>query len=115
MDTPVIDTADLMDRFGEDRELITEVTELFFADFERRLGDLRECLANEDHEEMARIAHSLKGASSNLSALGMTAATKRVESLVRARRTDELLGAIQALENTAPALRRELCSIARGV
>jgi len=64
----VIDIEDALDRVQDDKELLFELFDIFEADFVVKRKELEQCLKNNNAEMVRNIAHSVKGASGNISA-----------------------------------------------
>lgn len=67
-DQMVLDVEDFLERVEGDMELACELAELFISDAAGKMSLLKEAITKEDAVAVERIAHSLKGASANLSA-----------------------------------------------
>ena len=74
-----IDVAQLLERIDDDRALLGELFELFRADYPGSFNAAERALSAEDAEALQRIAHSLKGALSNLSAATASAIAAELE------------------------------------
>jgi HPt (histidine-containing phosphotransfer) domain-containing protein len=82
---PVVDVdilRDLRDMGGEDA-FVAEIVQLFLEDTTRRLPDLERALAEGRVADVAREAHTLKSASSNLGATAFSSACAELETLAR--------------------------------
>lgn len=60
-------------------EEFSELVQVYIADSQPRIAALRQALAEQSAEEMRELAHSFKGASSNLSALPLADLCFKVE------------------------------------
>ncbi len=58
----------VLERLGGDKELLGEVVELFLAEVPEILTQLKKSLEAEDWKSAAKLAHTLKGSSSNVGA-----------------------------------------------
>jgi len=101
---PVLAREEVMDRFGDDQELLRELVSLFFDELPGLLDELRTALAQNDARVFERAAHTLKGAVSNFGALATAEAAFELEKLGRRR---ELTGADEGLAQ----LERELARL----
>ncbi|MEI7892955.1 MAG: ATP-binding protein, partial [Myxococcales bacterium] len=72
--------ADLVARLGEDDELIQELLSAFAVQTRQQLDALAKALASMDRTAMARLAHTLKGASAMMSAPVMRHDASRLEA-----------------------------------
>ncbi len=68
MDEAVIDIEEFLERVQEDKELLFELLEIFTEDFGEKRELLSTAVAGKDYEQIRGIAHSIKGASGNISA-----------------------------------------------
>ena len=68
MSKEVLDVEELKERVQNDIELMFELFEIFIEDYGPKRITLEESLKGDDFEEVRNIAHSLKGASGNISA-----------------------------------------------
>ena len=66
---PVFDRADFFERVEGDMELAGQIVELFFEDAAENMEKIKRAMDRQDLPEVSRAAHSLKGASANLSGL----------------------------------------------
>ena len=89
-DVPVLDETRLLNQFGDEPEIIAELRDLFLEDFPRQLAHIREGLAENDVQRVARAAHSLKGASGTFGADRVYQVSLSLEHLARDGRLDEV-------------------------
>jgi HPt (histidine-containing phosphotransfer) domain-containing protein len=95
-------------RVGGDAELLREVAALFLADYPRVLEELRDAVARNDSQALERTAHGLKGSVSTFGAQQAMDAARKLETLGRAQRFDEVRQVLTTLELALAALRPEL-------
>jgi HPt (histidine-containing phosphotransfer) domain-containing protein len=74
--------ADLVARLGEDDELIQELLSAFAVQTRQQLDALAKALESKDRTAMARLAHTLKGASAMMSAPVLRHDASRLETAV---------------------------------
>ena len=96
-DAAAIDVKDLLARCMDDQGFAASVLDQFCADAKAKLGELREAAAAVDADQIARHAHSLKGASANVSA-------KRVAELASALEQAARSGAVADAEQQVAAV-----------
>lgn len=77
----------------EYRELIELFVESGSADFER----LQEAVASNDHEQIARSAHTIKGAAGNLGLMDVHDVAKKIEETAVDNRKDAMNRALETL------------------
>lgn len=68
MEDRIIDLEDALDRVQDDKELLLELFDIFEADFRVKRKELDKYLKEKNTEMVRNIAHSVKGASGNISA-----------------------------------------------
>ncbi len=81
--TVLFDKAELLDRVGDDEELIQELIELFIDDYPGKISGIEDGLAAQDAEKVRDSAHGLKGASANLSFNSVSGIAKTIEFAAR--------------------------------
>ncbi len=64
----VFNRSSLLQRVENDEELCDELISLFLEDIPKRLEGIEEALKEEDYNQIARMAHSIKGSSANIEA-----------------------------------------------
>ena len=83
MSEDIIDLKDVMERVQDDKELLLELLDIFQEDFVNKRKLLGEALVNKDMVKIKEIAHSIKGASGNISAKPMHASCLKLETLAK--------------------------------
>lgn len=68
----LLDIEDLLNRVGGDEELAKRILAIFTADCSEKLSSIKEAIAEKNAEALERTAHSLKGSSANVSAIGIS-------------------------------------------
>ena len=68
MNSNVLDLEEFMERVQNDKELLLELLDIYTADYTEKRKNLETALRENDMEQIVSIAHSLKGASGNISA-----------------------------------------------
>ncbi len=76
---PALKIDALRDLFGDDNDAIREILETFRVDLSTNFDELSSVAAARDRRRLARIAHSMKGASANVGANGLSALCATVE------------------------------------
>ena len=79
----IIDLPDVMDRVQDDKELLLELLDIFQEDFLKKREALSEAVAAGDIFKIKEAAHSIKGASGNISAKSMHAVCLQLEGLAK--------------------------------
>jgi HPt (histidine-containing phosphotransfer) domain-containing protein len=80
----VLDWRELCDRCLGNIDLVQRVLEKFEQRLPQELAELQHALALSDTEQVARVAHRIKGSSANVSAEGLQRAAEEVEDSSRA-------------------------------
>ncbi|MBP6342501.1 MAG: Hpt domain-containing protein [Candidatus Omnitrophica bacterium] len=83
----IIDLPDFMERVQDDKELLLELLDIFQEDFIGKRQLLDEAIKTSDITKIKEVAHSLKGASGNISAKTMHANFLKIE---HAAKTDDV-------------------------
>jgi two-component system, sensor histidine kinase and response regulator len=76
---PDLDSAQALERFGGDAELLHEIAEAFRADASVRVAELEAAIAAENGPALIHAGHSLMGSAGNLSALNVYRLAQRLE------------------------------------
>ena len=87
-DVPVLDQSRLLDQFGDEPDIIEELRDLFLDDFPQQLAKIRAGLDANDANQVARAAHSLKGASGTFGAERVYRVSLAMEQLAREGKLD---------------------------
>jgi HPt (histidine-containing phosphotransfer) domain-containing protein len=74
-----IDLPDVMERVQDDKELLLDLFDIFQEDFVAKSAALKKAIADNDMQKVKEVAHSVKGASGNISAKGMYATALQIE------------------------------------
>ena len=87
-----------LDQAADDVELLQELLDIFKDSFASDLELIREGVAAGDADQVARAAHSIKGAASSLGLAGVSETVKRVEDDGKAGQTTEAARLLPQLE-----------------
>jgi PAS domain S-box-containing protein len=110
----IMDEAEAMSRVGEDRELLSELAEVFISESPRLLETIRAAIANRDAAKLRITAHSLKGAVDNFAAQAVYQAALRLEMLGRNGNLAEAEEACSTLEKEMDRLLPVVAHLAQG-
>ncbi len=83
MSEEIIDLKDVLERVQDDKELLGELFDIYQEDFLVKRKELEEGIKLKDVVKVREAAHSMKGASGNLSAKSMHAICMKIEHLAR--------------------------------
>ncbi len=64
-----VDMEDTMERLGGDRELLSELFQVFIEEAPLKVADIEQALGKEDYQLAMKRAHALKGSSAAIGAL----------------------------------------------
>ena len=92
----IFDCAQALEALGDDRELLTEMAELFLSDTVSVIEEVRRCVEVGDATGLQQSAHRLKGGASNFYASGTVDAALRLE---RMGHENDIGESAQALED----------------
>ncbi|MFW6081544.1 MAG: Hpt domain-containing protein [Desulfosalsimonas sp.] len=108
----VFDKEDFMERLEGDLELARQLGEMFLDDSRETMEVIRDRLGENDGEGVSRAAHSIKGASANLSAIRLQGVSAELEKAARENnlsRAAELFVLLETeLENFVGELERQV-------
>ena len=107
-DLPVLDRSNLLERIGDDHELIGILTEALREDGPARIAALRNAVDANDLATAKRAAHTLKGTAGNLAAMQLADIAKQAEHAAAAGDAVTLLAATQRLQDSLDAALQEL-------
>ena len=98
MSDEVIDLKEVLERVQDDRELLLELFDIFIEDYPGKLGAIKQATAKKDFEALRDAAHSMKGASGNLSAKKLYAHFLKVEQLAKTNNMDGMESLLAEIE-----------------
>jgi two-component system, sensor histidine kinase and response regulator len=93
-----LDRVSAMERLEGDQELFVELIRLFLREVPHQLEAMRKALHQGDMLVLERSAHSLKGAASNLSALGTATAASQLEEDAKGQDAEAAKASLANLE-----------------
>jgi HPt (histidine-containing phosphotransfer) domain-containing protein len=88
MSEEIIDLKEVLDRVQDDKELLNELLDIYQEDFMIKRKALGDAIAANDIAKIKEVAHSMKGASGNISAKPLHAACLQLETLAKEGKTD---------------------------
>jgi two-component system, sensor histidine kinase and response regulator len=109
--TKALDRAAIMERMGDDTELLKELIRMFDADSPKLLSDILDAIAQSDGQGLERAAHTLRGAVSNFDVGEAYDATLWLERIGKSGNLQEADTAYQLLEKAVDGLRPQLTSL----
>jgi HPt (histidine-containing phosphotransfer) domain-containing protein len=88
MSEEIIDLKDVLERVQDDKELLSELLDIYQEDFVIKRKALGDAIAANDIAKIKEVAHSMKGSSGNISAKPLHAACLKLETLAKEGKTD---------------------------
>lgn len=85
-----LDAQVVLERLHGDSAFLAELFETFLGDFERRMNRMTADYTAGDHEQLARQAHSLKGAAATIGATDLHMVAARLDAACRAGDADAI-------------------------
>ncbi len=98
MNNDAIDLQDALRRVQDDRELLLELFEIFSDDCSGKIILLKEAINKKDFVAIRDVAHSMRGASGNISAKKLYATFLQLEQLGKDSRLDGIDGLMEDLK-----------------
>lgn len=83
MDNDIIGIQDVLGRLQGDKELLLELIQIFLDDAPQRFKDVSDMIKKEDYAQLADVAHSVKGAASNIGANKLWQSFKVIEQAAK--------------------------------
>jgi HPt (histidine-containing phosphotransfer) domain-containing protein len=100
--------SDVLERLGEDEDLLREMCGIFLTESASLLEKLRQAIAGGEAAAVMRAAHSLKGEVSYLSAPAAAEAARRLEDMGHQRDISQAPEALALLEREMEVLCRSI-------
>ena len=105
MDQDVVDLPEVLERVQNDRELLLELLAIFLNDCPSKIKAIHEAVKTKDFEKLKEVAHSMKGASGNISAKKINAAFLAIEQKAKTPTLEGIDGILKELEGHINDLR----------
>lgn len=80
----IMDLKEFLERVQDDKELLLELLDIFSDDYKVKRQALGEAIKTNDADQLRSIAHSLKGASGNISAKRLRNIFLQIEEIAKA-------------------------------
>jgi two-component system, sensor histidine kinase and response regulator len=110
-----IDMKALLERVEGDRSLLDELLVMFKEDCKKTLEEMSEAISKGDQARIVRLAHTLKGSSSNMSARPLSESAAGLERLAQSGDMREAQQKFAAVSEEANRLLMELDAISKPV
>ena len=102
---------ELLRKVGGDRRLLTQVSQMFGAEYPKMVTAVRDAISRQDIDDFRRAAHALKGVVGNMAAQGAYAAALHLEHLSREAILVEGEAALNRLEREVDGFQQALETI----
>ena len=83
MSEEAIDLNEVLERVQDDKVLLLELLDIFQEDYVQKRSVIKNSLTQKDSEQIKAIAHSLKGASGNISAKKLHVSFMKLEQMAQ--------------------------------
>ena len=81
MNEDILDLKEFLERVQDDKELLVELLNIYEEDLKSKRKTLEDALKSNNYDEVRSIAHSLKGASGNISAKALCVLFLQLEDM----------------------------------
>ncbi len=98
MPEPLVNFNRITDSFGDDEDFIREIYTVYLEDGTERLAHFAKAVADNDVNEISRLAHAFKGSSSNVGADGVRSISSEMEINANASKLDGMDSAFGKLQ-----------------
>lgn len=88
MQESLIDMESALERIGGDEEFLVELLNDLLEQLDENIPAIRQAIASSEFETLRSLSHGLKGASANLSVVGMASLFKELEDMGRNQTID---------------------------
>ena len=93
-----IDLNEVLERVQNDKDLLVELFDIFLADCPAKITALKEAAAQKDLTRIKEVAHSMKGASGNISAKKLYALFLKIEQMAKTNDLSAMGSSLQELD-----------------
>ena len=94
----VIDLTELLERVENDHELLLELIDIFLQDCPQKIQAMRRAADAKEYTQLQELAHSLKGASGNISAKAMRELFLEIENMAKAQDASDMQRSFDAVD-----------------
>jgi HPt (histidine-containing phosphotransfer) domain-containing protein len=98
MSEEIIDLKEVLERVQDDKELLGELFDIYQEDFVIKRQALEEGITTRDMTKVKETAHSMKGASGNISAKPIYAVCLKIEQLAKEGKMDGMAELLPSLD-----------------
>lgn len=111
MSEEIIDVPEFLDRVMEDKDLLKELLDIYVADFDQKRGELSIAIETKDFDTIRNVAHSLKGASGNISAKPLREVCMTLENKGKSGDSEGLEQLLTDLDKQYAALQERIVTL----
>jgi len=105
MNEDVVDLKEALERVQEDKELLLELFDIFLDDCPKKMEAIRQAAAKNDINQLKDTAHSLKGASGNISAKKLYHSFLAIEQMAKTGELKDIHNLLAVIDQQLIALR----------
>ncbi len=98
METEIIDLPEVLERVQDDKELLVELFDIYQNDFVKKRQSLGDAIAANDIVKIKEVAHSMKGASGNISAKKIYGSCLALEQLAKSNTTTGMMDLVKEID-----------------
>ncbi len=114
MTDDIIDLKEVLERVQQDKELLLELLGIFLEDCPIKIAAIKEALPKKDFKQLHELAHSMKGASGNLSAKSISAHFLQIEQTAKNNDVSGIAECVVHIEKELQELRTYLEKLKKG-
>ena len=111
MNEEVLDLKELLDRVQDDKELLLELLDIYADDFRNKRKLFESAVRNKNCDELKNLAHSLKGASGNISAITLRGLFTTIEDMAKRNDLNNMDGMMNTVDKSFEQLLTRIESI----
>ncbi len=105
MSQDAVDLKEVLERVQNDRALLVELFDIFLSDCPGKITALKTAVAKKDLTALKDVAHSLKGASGNISAKKLFDSFLKIEQIAKSNDLSALDGPLSILDSQIEELK----------
>ncbi|HLF18284.1 MAG TPA: Hpt domain-containing protein [Candidatus Omnitrophota bacterium] len=108
MNDQLLDLDEFKERVQDDIDLLLELLDIFMADYVGKRAALGEAISKKDIDQLKSVAHSLKGASGNISAKSLREIFLQMEDMAKKNDLSPGNDLLAKLDETYTALTKRI-------
>ena len=111
MSVDPLDLADVMDRVQDDVDLLLELLDIFVEDYEKKRPRLEKSINDKDFGQTHSLAHSLKGAASNIGAKPLFETFVKLDEMAKNNDLNQAATVLAAMTQRFNHLKRRIATL----